>query len=121
MTTDHLDRLRAMIAPGQQTWDLSEKDVEAIAAVVGHIDRMGSLYIVAIPLADEKVVNGRRTINIDAPTCLVSAGSEDEALGKATRIKAKIQGTRVAGTNVTPFGKTQVIDPDGDLSLRRSR
>jgi hypothetical protein len=38
ITIDHLGRLRAMIAPGQQTWDLSPNDVEAIAMAVRVLD-----------------------------------------------------------------------------------
>lgn len=31
---DHLSRLQAMVEPGQQTWDLSDKDVAAIRAAL---------------------------------------------------------------------------------------
>jgi len=33
-TFEKIDRLRAMVAKGQQTWDLSPKDVEAIQMAV---------------------------------------------------------------------------------------
>lgn len=35
---ERLERLRAMIQPGQQTWDLSERDVQAIRMAVGVIE-----------------------------------------------------------------------------------
>jgi hypothetical protein len=41
---DHLERLRAMIAPGQQTWDLSPKDVAAIRWAVAEIETAERAY-----------------------------------------------------------------------------
>lgn len=35
---DKYHRLRAMVAPGQKTWDLSPKDVEAIRFAIQVID-----------------------------------------------------------------------------------
>lgn len=37
---DKLDRLKAMIDPKQQTWDLAPKDVEAIRFALQRIDEL---------------------------------------------------------------------------------
>lgn len=44
MTEEHIGRLRAMIQPGQQTWDLSDNDVIAISAVVAALEDLAESF-----------------------------------------------------------------------------
>jgi hypothetical protein len=46
---EHIERLEAMAAPDQQTWDLSPNDVEAIRGVLAEVER---LRLVATEAAD---------------------------------------------------------------------
>lgn len=55
ITTEcHLGRLRAMTAPGQQTWDLSDNDVAAIKAVLRLIDDVLPKCRDALAMVDAK-------------------------------------------------------------------
>ena len=45
--SEHLDRIRAMIEPDQQTWDLNQKDTIALSWLLHEYDRQRSALLVA--------------------------------------------------------------------------
>jgi hypothetical protein len=48
MTSEQRERLQAMVDGGQQTWDLSPNDVDAIQAVLAELDHLQAI-VVRIP------------------------------------------------------------------------
>lgn len=52
------ERLQAMIDPDQQTWDLSDKDVEAIAMALAVIGELKSACFAALDGMDAGLING---------------------------------------------------------------
>lgn len=73
---DKLDRLRGMVTKGQQTWDLSQKDVEAIQMAVDvlelliHADRQHDGDLEMYDVNDEKTPK------------MLCIGSSDEHYGE---------------------------------------